>query len=55
MGAMGSDAAIEAADVVLMDDDPIKIAKAIRTLHVKKFIEILERYYGYYGKKKKEK
>lgn len=30
MGAMGSDAAIEAADVVLMDDDPIKISKAIR-------------------------
>lgn len=30
MGAMGSDAAIEAADVVLMDDDPVKIAKAIR-------------------------
>ncbi len=30
MGAMGSDAAIEAADVVLMDDDPQKIAKAIR-------------------------
>ena len=29
MGAMGSDAAIEAADVVLMDDDPSKIAKAI--------------------------
>ena len=29
MGAMGSDAAIEAADVVLMDDDPMKIAKAI--------------------------
>ncbi len=29
-GAMGSDAAIEAADVVLMDDDPLKIAKAIR-------------------------
>ena len=30
MGAMGSDAAIEAADVVLMDDDPVKIAKAIK-------------------------
>ena len=30
MGAMGSDAAIEAADVVLMDDDPIKISQAIR-------------------------
>ena len=30
MGAMGSDAAIEAADVVLMDDDPLKIAKSIR-------------------------
>lgn len=30
MGAMGSDAAIEAADVVLMDDDPLKIAKGIR-------------------------
>lgn len=30
MGAMGSDAAIEAADVVLMDDDPLKIAKSIK-------------------------
>jgi Cd2+/Zn2+-exporting ATPase len=29
MGALGSDAAIEAADVVLMDDDPLKISKAI--------------------------
>ncbi|MBO5551188.1 MAG: cadmium-translocating P-type ATPase [Lachnospiraceae bacterium] len=38
MGAMGSDAAIEAADIVLMDDDPLKIAAAIRiarkTMHI---------------------
>ena len=33
MGAMGSDAAIEAADVVLMDDDPMKISQAIRISH----------------------
>ena len=33
MGAMGSDAAIEAADVVLMDDDPMKIAKGIQISH----------------------
>ena len=29
-GALGSDAAVEAADIVLMDDDPLKIAKAIK-------------------------
>ena len=39
MGAMGSDAAIEAADVVLMDDDPMKIVKAIRI--AKKCMRIL--------------
>ena len=39
MGAMGSDAAIEAADVVLMDDDPMKIVKAIRI--AKKCIRIV--------------
>ena len=33
MGAMGSDAAIEAADVVLMDDDPAKLAQAMDTAH----------------------
>ena len=30
MGAFGSDAAVEAADVVLMDDDPLKISKAVK-------------------------
>lgn len=39
MGALGSDAAIEAADVVLMDDDPVKIAKAIKI--AKKCIRIV--------------
>ena len=39
MGALGSDAAIEAADVVLMDDDPMKIAKAINI--AKKCIRIV--------------
>lgn len=39
MGAMGSDAAIEAADIVLMDDDPLKIAKAIKI--AKKCIRIV--------------
>lgn len=39
MGAMGSDAAIEAADVVLMDDDPLKIVRAIR--HSRKCMRIV--------------
>ena len=39
MGALGSDAAIEAADVVLMDDNPLKVAKAIRI--AKKCIRIV--------------
>ena len=34
MGAMGSDAAIEAADVVLMDDDPMKISQALSLIHI---------------------
>lgn len=39
MGALGSDAAIEAADIVLMDDDPLKISKAIRI--AKKCVKIV--------------
>jgi len=39
MGAIGSDAAIEAADIVLMDDDPVKIAKAIK--HAKRCMRIV--------------
>ena len=39
MGAIGSDAAIEAADIVLMDDDPVKIAKAMK--HSKKCMRIV--------------
>jgi Cd2+/Zn2+-exporting ATPase len=39
MGALGSDAAIEAADIVLMDDDPLKIVKAIKI--AKKCIRIV--------------
>ncbi len=39
MGALGSDAAIEAADIVLMDDDPLKISKAIKI--AKKCIRIV--------------
>ncbi len=39
MGALGSDAAIEAADVVLMDDDPLKVSKAIRIS--RKFLRIV--------------
>ena len=40
MGAMGSDAAIEAADVVLMDDDPFKIAKALKIAKATKNIVV---------------
>ena len=39
MGALGSDAAIEAADIVLMDDDPLKISKAIKI--AKKCVKIV--------------
>ena len=45
MGALGSDAAIEAADVVLMDDDPVKIAKAIRI--ARKCIRIVRENIGF--------
>ncbi len=45
MGAMGSDAAIEAADVVLMDDDPLKIAEAIRI--AKKCLRIVKENIGF--------
>jgi Cd2+/Zn2+-exporting ATPase len=45
MGALGSDAAIEAADVVLMDDDPVKIAKAIRIS--KKCLRIVKENIGF--------
>ena len=40
MGAMGSDAAIEAADVVLMDDDPMKLVKAVKIARATKRIVI---------------
>ena len=38
MGAMGSDAAIEAADIVLMDDKPSNIARAMRLSHAKPWV-----------------
>ena len=41
MGALGSDAAIEAADIVLMDDDPLKISKAIKIARKSEFISEL--------------
>ena len=50
MGALGSDAAIEAADVVLMDDDPQKISQAIKIsrksfmTQAKKFLQVYSRY-----------
>ena len=42
MGALGSDAAIEAADIVLMDDDPVEISKAIKI--ARKCIRIIRKY-----------
>ena len=45
MGALGSDAAIEAADVVLMDDDPLRIAGAVRI--ARKCIRIVHENIGF--------
>ena len=45
MGALGSDAAIEAADVVLMDDDPLRIAEAVRL--ARKCIRIVRENIGF--------
>ena len=45
MGALGSDAAIEAADVVLMDDDPLRIAEAVRI--ARKCIRIVHENIGF--------
>ena len=45
MGALGSDAAVEAADIVLMDDDPLKIPEAIRMS--KKCLRIVKQNIGF--------